>query len=43
MTPTNVYPEYDTKQSDGQAQVMLDLWGMQSISLSPLLSGSLKP
>ena len=27
----------DTKQSDGEAPVMLKLWGMQSTPLSPLL------
>ena len=29
-------PGYDTKQSDGEAPVMLELWGMQSISSLPL-------
>ena len=32
---------YDTKQSDGETLVMLELWGMQSIPLLPLLPGSL--
>ena len=29
-TPTNKCPGYDTKQSDGLAPVMMELWGMQS-------------
>ena len=33
--------EYDTKQSDGEASVMLELWGMQSTPLLPLLPGPL--
>ena len=31
---------YDTKQSDGEASVMLELWGMWSTPSLPLLSGS---
>ena len=27
---SNEYPEYDTKQSDGEVPVMLELWGMRS-------------
>ena len=34
---------YDTKQFDGEARVMLELWGMRSTSLLPLLLGSLWP
>ena len=34
--PTSVL-DYYTKQSDGEAPVMLELWGMQSTSLFPLL------
>ena len=34
---------YDTKQSDGEALVMLELWGMQSTPLLPLLPGSVWP
>ena len=30
---------YDTKQSDGEASVMLELWGMWSTTLLPSLSG----
>ena len=36
-TPTNEGPEHDTKQSDSEAPVMLELWGMLSISSLPLL------
>ena len=35
---------YDTKQSDGEARVMLELWGMQSTPLLPSLwSGVVAP
>ena len=34
---------YDTKQSDAEASVMLDLWGMQSTPSLPLLLGPLWP
>ena len=34
---------YDTKQSDGQAPLMLELWGMRSTSLLPSLPGPLWP
>ena len=34
---------YDIKQSDGEASVMLDLWGMQSTPSLPLLPGPLWP
>ena len=37
------YPEYDTKQSDGEASVMLKLWGMQSAPSLPSLPGPLWP
>ena len=30
-------PGYDSKQSDGEATVMLELWGMWSTLLLPLL------
>ena len=40
MTPTNESPGYDTKQSDGEAPVMLELWGMWS---TPSLPGPLWP
>ncbi len=39
----NECPRYDTKQSDGEATVMLELWGMRSTSLLPLLPGPLWP
>ena len=42
-TPPNKYPGYDTKQSDGEAPVMLDILEMRSISSLPLLSGPLWP
>ena len=42
-TPPNECPAYDTKQSDGEASVMLELWGMQSTSSLPSLSGLLWP
>ena len=42
-TPPNECPGYDTKQSDGEAIVMLELWGMCSTPLLPLLPGSLWP
>ena len=37
------FPEYDTKQSDGEAPVMLELWGMWSTLSLPLLPGLLWP
>ena len=40
-TPPNECPGYDTKQSDGVDQVMLELWGMRSTPLLPSLSGPL--
>ena len=39
----NECPVYDTKQSDGEAPVMLKLWGMQSTPLLPSLSGPFWP
>ena len=39
--PLNKCPKYDTKQFDGEATVMLELWGMQSTS--SLLPGPLWP
>ena len=35
----NKCPEYDTKQSDGEVQVMLVLWGMRRNPSLPLLGG----
>ena len=34
---------YDTKQSDGESPVMLELWGMQSTPSLPSLPGPLWP
>ena len=36
-------PGYDSKQSDVEVPVMLELWGMQSTLSLPLLPGSLWP
>ena len=40
-TPLNKCPGYDTKQSDGEVPVMLELWGMQSTPSLPSLLGPL--
>ena len=40
---TNECPGYDTKQSDGEASVKLELWGMQSTPLLASLPGPLWP
>ena len=43
-TPTtNECPDYDTKQSDGEAPVMLQLWRMRSTPWLPSLPGPLWP
>ena len=34
-------PRYDTKQSDGEVPVMLELWGMWSTYSFPSLAGPL--
>ena len=39
----NECPEYDTKQSDGEAPVILELWEMQSNPLLPSLPALLWP
>ena len=36
-------PEYNTKQFDGEAPVILELWGMLRTSLMPSLPGPLWP
>ena len=36
-------PGYDTKQSDGEALVMLEIWGLWNILLLPSLPGPLWP
>ena len=41
VPPTNECPGYDTKQSDSEVPVMLELWGMQSTPSLPLLPGPL--
>ena len=41
--PPNECLGYDTKQSDGEIPVMLELWGMRSTPSLPLLSGPLWP
>ena len=42
-TTRGEYPGYDTKQSDGEVPVMLELWGMRSAPLLPSLPGLLWP
>ena len=42
-TLPNEWPGYDTKQSDGEAPVMLEIWGMHSTSLLPFLPGPFCP
>ena len=39
----NEYPGYDTKQSEGEAPVKLELWRMRSSSSSPLFPCLLWP
>ena len=41
--PPNKCPRYDTKQSDSEAPVMLELWGMKSTPSLPLHPGPLWP
>ena len=38
-TPPNQCPTYNTKQSDGEVLVMLELWGMRNTLSLPLLLG----
>ena len=40
-TLPNECPGYDTKQSDGEVPVMLELWGMRSTPSLPLLQSPL--
>ena len=42
-TSPNKCPGYETKQSDGEASAMLELWGMQSTFSLQLRSGPLWP
>ena len=39
----NECPDYDTKQSDGEAPVMLEFWGMLNTPALPSLPGPLLP
>ena len=41
--PLNECPGYDTKQSDGEVPIMLELWGMQSTPSLSLLPGPFWP
>ena len=41
--PPNECPGYDTKQSTGEASLMLELWGMRSTPSLPSLPGPLWP
>ena len=41
-TTTNECPGYNTKQSDGEIPVMLELWGMRGTTLPPSLPGPLR-
>ena len=41
--PPNECPGYDTKESDGEVPMMLELWGMQNTPSLPLLPGPLWP
>ena len=41
--PPHKCPGYDTKQSDGEVLVILDLWGMWSVPSLPSLPGPLWP
>ena len=41
--PPNECPGYNTKQSDGEVPVMLELWGMRSTPSLPSLPGPLWP
>ena len=42
-TPPYEYPGYDTKQSDGEVPLMLELWGMWSTPSLPLPPSPLWP
>ena len=41
--PLNEYPDYDTKQSDGEASVMLEVWEIRSTPSLASLPGPLWP
>ena len=40
-TPSNKCPAYDTKQSDDEVPMMLELWGIRGTPSLPLLPGPL--
>ena len=42
-TPPNECPEYDIKQSNGKAPLVMELWRVQSTLSLPLLPGPLWP
>ena len=42
ISPTEC-PGYDTKQSDGEVPIMLELWGMRSTPSLPSLQGPFWP
>ena len=41
--PPSECPVYDTKESDGELPVILELWGMRNTPSLPLLPGPLWP
>ena len=41
--PSSECPEYDIKQSDGEATVMMEVWGMRFTPSLPSLPGPLWP
>ena len=41
--PNKICPGYDTKLSDGEVPVMLELWGIRGTPSLPLLLGPLWP
>ena len=43
LPPSNEYPGYDTKQSDGEVPAVLQLWEMRSTPSLPSLPGPLWP
>ena len=43
LPPPNECPGYDTKQSDGEVLVMLELWKMRSTPSSPVWPGMVAP
>ena len=43
LPPVHDSPDYDTKQSDGESPVMLELWEMRSTLSLPSLTVPLNP